>query len=155
MGTLFARVRGLNVLLGVCVLLTLGLGVAKLAVQRERPPAYVREGRNIYEGFVSIDRYCNRAELFRDWSEGIEGGREALIHDVVHWHHPTVLLVPLAVGVSSRAVGSIPITFALYSAGAFLVQVVLVLRLARSLAPSAGEGAARTMALTGGIPTAM
>lgn len=129
--------RRLAVLLVVCVIATLALGVAKLFVQRAHPPVWATGGIHTHEGFISIDQYCERSELFRAWLAGEDpGGAELLEHLRVRGH-ATAVLVPGLVALLGLVTGSIVFSFALLSGAAFVAQVVLVGRLARRLVPGA------------------
>lgn len=131
------RERRLAILLALCVAATLSLGVAKLFVQRAHPPAWTVTGTNTFEGFVSIDRYCERAARIRAWLVGDDpGGAQVLEHVRAHGH-ATALLVPGCVALLSLVTGSIVLAFALLSAAAFVLQVLLVGLLARRLVPGA------------------
>ncbi len=149
--------RALALLLALCALATLALGTAKLVVQRSRPPAHADPARNAdplhnrYDGFVSIDQYCVRAERFRDRFRGTPGAREALQLDLTTQGHPTAVLVPVVLALASELTRSIPLAFAALTAAAFLAQVALVRRLAQRLAAAAGGLDARVAGLCGAI----
>lgn len=149
--------RALALLLALCALATLALGTAKLVVQRSRPPAHADPARNEdplhnrYDGFVSIDQYCVRAERFRDRFRGVAGAREALHLDLTTQGHPSAVLVPVVLALASELTRSIPIAFAALTAAAFLAQIALVRRLAQRLAEAAGGLDARVAGLCGAI----
>lgn len=129
--------RGLQILLVLATALTLALGVSKLLVQRAYPPPYVAQHFHRYEGFVSIDQYCLRAEKFRDRIYAAPDERGAaqarLMQDLESGYLPTAVLVPAILGAISRWTGSIPVTFACLSAGALLAQLGALLALGAHL----------------------
>lgn len=139
--------RGLSRLALVCVLLTVALGVTKVFVQRVHLPSYASPTYNTYEGFVSVDQYCIRAEKMRDRMTAsgaeVEGAQAEMMKDLRQRGHPSAILVPAVIALASLLVGSIPITFMALAILAFLFQVVVV----RKLAACLSGGHAATVAI--------
>jgi len=129
----------------LCALLTVGLGFGKLLLQRGNLPDYARTQANQFEGFVALDDYATRAELFRDWLTG-EGELAAFFAKSRSGFHPASLLVPAAVAAASLLVGSIPLAFALLSAAAAVAAAGIAARLAAALCADRARGAATGLA---------
>lgn len=121
--------RGRELLLGACILLTLGLGIAKVFVQRAHRPSYLHAA-HVYHGWPSIDGHSLKAERIRTWMTGGDPGAASLREFLSDEGHPSSLVVQTAVAALSLFVGSIPVTFMLLSALAFCLQIALVVRLA-------------------------
>ena len=131
---LVARARTL--LVAACVLVSLGLGVAKVFAQRAHRPHYLHDA-HVYEGWPSIDGHSLKAAHIRTWMRGGDPGAAELREFLSDEGHPSSLVVQSAVAALSLFVGSIPVTFLLLSSLAFCLQILLVVRLARLCAPDA------------------
>lgn len=133
------RCASLALLAGLCALTCL-LGVVKLRLQRERPPAYALQMQQTYVGFVAIDGYAQRSALAREALAGNDPGWELLRRDLRENLHPTSFLVPLAVGALALTGVGIPVAFARLSLAAPLGAALISGRIARRLAPGLGPG---------------
>ena len=90
----------------LAAVLAVGLGLTKTFAQRANLPDYARVPYNNYDGFVAIDQFAKRAELFGAWFAGEDRGELSafLTADL----HPTSIAVPAAVGLLSRLVDPCP-----------------------------------------------
>ena len=140
------ELRSLNLLALVCVMLTLTLGVTKLFVQRAHLPSYATPTYNTYEGFVSIDQYCIRAEKMRDRVQAgpdeVEGAQAEMMKDLRKRGHPSAILIPAIIALVSIPVGSIPYAFIGLVIAALLLQFLAVRRLASRLTGGAAPAIA-------------
>ena len=93
--------------LWVCLTLTLGLGFAKLQIQKARPPNWLKP-THTYAGYVSIDGYSHTAEAIHQWYLGADSGAARVRARLAHEGHPTALLVPALVAALALILGSIP-----------------------------------------------
>jgi len=129
----------------LCAAVTLSLGVAKLFIQRDDLPAHASPGYNTYEGFVSVDQYCLRAEKLAAWMLADElerpAARARALDDLRHGGHPTAVLLPAVIGLAGRATGSLVLAFVLLSSAAFLAQVAVTMRLGERIGRGLGSGA--------------
>ncbi len=129
-----ARLRWI---LALCLVTTLSLGVVKLFQQRGHPPAWAPAPHNTYAGFVSIDRFAVRAERIQAFALGLDPGAHELTRHLKESLHPTSLSVPALVALIALPLGSIVLAFVTTSAALFVLEVLLVMRLARRLEPVA------------------
>lgn len=127
--------RALRPLLALALAASLGLGVAKVLRERTHPPAFASAPANRFEGYVAIDGYGQRSDLFRRWIHGEEGAGAALTEDLQSPMHPTTVVVPALVGLVAPDAAAVPRAFLALSVLATLLQVAAVARLARLLAP--------------------
>ena len=111
----------------ITLLLTLALGTAKLALQKAHPPAYAVSSGQVYEGFVSIDYYSQRAARLLG---KLPDDRQAWLNQRDQLH-PTSWLVPMIVAMVAALIGSIPIAFAACAIAALLAEAYLIFQIVR------------------------
>lgn len=136
--------RTLSIVLVVVAALAIATGIIKLSEQRGNLPSFARLAGNSYQGYVAIDNFAYRSELFGQWLVGADKGELAAF--IRRDLHPTSLAVPAAVGSVSLLVGSIPVSFVLLSILATLLAALGVAQLA-SLGSASSAGASRLSAI--------
>ncbi len=117
------------------LLTSLAFGLAKLELQRAHPPSWATKASNSFDGYVSIDRFSERAALMRDCLRGEEASGAELRDFLRDELHPTTLTVPALVAGVSLVTTSIPLAFALVSSLAGALLALVTGRLAQRLAP--------------------
>lgn len=102
---------------------------------------------------MSLDQFGLRADLFRRWFVGEDPGGRELRAFVESHPHPNALAVPALVGAVAIVMGSVPLTFIGLAVLALVVEVVLVVLLARRVVRewARSPGDAEVAALAAGI----
>lgn len=120
-----------RVLLLACLVLTGVCGVLKLEFQKAKPPRFAQSGQ-IFDGYVSIDWYCHRAEQLRLRLLGETRFELDVLLELRDTLHPSAWLVPAAVALLALVTQSVPVAFAILSLLAMALAAWLVLRLVRA-----------------------
>ncbi|MBI3817289.1 MAG: hypothetical protein HY286_01255 [Planctomycetes bacterium] len=134
-----AFARWLQWALPICCICTIGLGVAKVYIQKAHPPAYAagKTDAHFYKGFVSPDTHCKMAELFRNWYTGDDPGGQIVKNEFANEMHPSAIVIPAAVGALDLIINFIPWSFMLFSAAAVVANAWLAAKMAAESDPGA------------------
>lgn len=131
----------------LCIVLALAFGLAKLLRQRASPPDWAI-GDNVYQGFVAIDGFAQRAEYVHRWLlEPDAGNLERITESLRYGLHPTSLVVPSLTAVIACTGLSIPWSYVAATWLLFFACLWMAVRLARQLGGDRAERAPLAVAV--------
>jgi len=112
-------------------LAAIAIGLARLLQQRQYPPEWAKA--HLFEGFVAIDGYAERALLLREWLAGLDPGGVLLSGFLQRDGHTTTVTIPAATALLSCTGLSIPWSYYSVVLALFVGTMHLGGRLAQDL----------------------